>query len=133
MILKKVKGELSAGELAEYEGITRLSLELSDDHSMLPTSNLTEIVTLFLDNNGNVFFVYSDAVYDFVRKLGLVDKVSVRRATHVEWNEDKQVWEVDAAPLFGGVRTIVASDASREIALAYEKRFVEKFLSGGSP
>jgi len=76
-------------------------------------------ITLEIDNDGNVHGLYTDAINLF--SLGQV--TNVRKASNVEFNEKKQMWEVTS---LSGV--VLFSHKNREYAINWE---IDNFSPGG--
>ena len=78
------------------------------------------IPTLEIDDAGNITTLYTDEIDLYA--LGQVH--SVRRASHLDFNEEKQIWEVVNA----ATGEIVHSDKNRSKAIEWE---VVNFSPGG--
>ena len=77
-------------------------------------------IVLEIDNNGDIHCLYTDSVDLFA--LGQV--TNVHKASNVEFNEEKQTWEV--LSLCGKV---LHSNPNREKAIYWE---IESFSPGGT-
>jgi len=76
-------------------------------------------ITLEIDEQGNVHGLYTDAIDLFA--IGQV--TNVRKASNVEFNESKQVWEVTS---LNGI--VLFSHKNRETAIDWE---IDNFSPGG--
>lgn len=74
--------------------------------------------------NGKASFVYDDALHATLGKLG---RVSITRASNVEYDHERGGWMADLAPTLPG--HILGPFASRTEALDEERDAIERFLA----
>jgi len=75
--------------------------------------------TLFVDSNGHVTGLHTDMIP--LEKLG---KLDIKRASNIEFNNRKGVWEVEIAGWDGAL----FSSTSREQCLKWERRYINNIL-----
>jgi hypothetical protein len=82
-------------------------------------------VTLFVDPDGTVRYLHDDDTTQALKDLG---SVRIKRASHVEWDDEAGKWWVDLGPTCRGEHA--EGFVTREDALLFEQAWINSYMAG---